>query len=172
MVIERRNFPKKIVDDVLEENDYCCMKCGSYLSQGYHKDHSDGDATNISKENLAVLCPRCHRLRQGQTEYQQLLQSREEDFNQKLRLGIEKYEDAISKGLAGELSGSALKEIMSGIDQFIKQSWRLYTPVDMPTPLPPEISKLVDLDALENERRVYLEGFKDGVRSVRRILNE
>lgn len=166
-MVERRNFPKKIVDKILEENDYCCMDCGSYLQQGYHKHHINGDSSDISEENCGILCTRCHRLKAGETKHIQLLRSKEAEFKQKLKSGIDEYESAIKRGIAGELSGSALKEIMSGIDKFIKQTWRYYDPVDYPTPLPLEVTKLMDLEAIENEKRIYLEGFKDGARSVK-----
>ena len=42
---------------VLADELYVCRQCGRY---GDHVDHIDGDATNNSRGNLAVMCRSCH----------------------------------------------------------------------------------------------------------------
>ena len=51
---------------VIEEQNYCCIKCG--ISEWFgikislEIDHKDGINDNNKRENLEALCPNCHSL--------------------------------------------------------------------------------------------------------------
>ena len=49
---------------VLEEQNFCCSKCGISEWQGVtislELEHKDGNSSNNTEENLECLCPNCH----------------------------------------------------------------------------------------------------------------
>ena len=51
---------------VLEEQNYCCNKCGINEWQGFkiplELEHKDGNTTNNIRDNLEGLCPNCHSI--------------------------------------------------------------------------------------------------------------
>lgn len=65
-------YPKswpRIAARLKDEADWCCEECGhlhdpeaGYCLTVHHK---DGDKANCTRENLAVLCQRCHLRRQA-----------------------------------------------------------------------------------------------------------
>lgn len=51
---------------VIEEQNFCCAKCGISEWQGYkitlELDHKDGNNANNKRDNLEGLCPNCHSI--------------------------------------------------------------------------------------------------------------
>ena len=159
---ERINFPQKIVDEVLAENGNCCMMCGSFLIKGYHKDHKDGDRTNVKKENLNICCPPCHRSKQGNTINLQKWRKVQEE-------AIKQYDELYQKALSpdSKLSGAHIDKLFDIIKEKVSEGYKNADLSDYPTPLPPEITKLYDSSQELEMLQEYRRGFEDGLKSIR-----
>mgnify|MGYP001594673155 CR=1 FL=1 len=61
-----RSVFRRWAQEKLKQLSYCCERCGNKIDvsvrgtwAGHHKDH---DSTNNIRENLEVLCKRCHQV--------------------------------------------------------------------------------------------------------------
>jgi hypothetical protein len=161
-----------MVREHLEKIGYCCETCGGYLQQGYHQHHANGNHSDISKENLWIDCPFCHRSKMGETLELQDLEKARKAFNDRLRTGLEMIENIVTQGLGRavdddgkplkQLSGSSIGELNSSVDNYFKNAWRLYNPVHYPTPLPVDIVNLHDKRQSMAELRAWEDGWKQG----------
>ena len=159
---QRRNFPKATVREVLEEQGALCMECGSFLAKGFHQHHRDGDHTNISKDNLVILCPRCHRAKAGET-------SNLQQYRKVQKQAMEQFDEIIKQSLAegSKLSASHIREIGVNIKEKLKEAWRYYDFGEYPEPLPADIAKLYDTSQELELLQEYRRGFEDGLKSIR-----
>ena len=111
----RVNFSQETIDKVLVKQNNACAKCGLPLTYGFDAHHADGDNSNASEDNCALLHPRCH----DSEQYATLKKQRE-----KALLQIE--------GLLGQilspagLAGAIVKEAAGLIDKELSLQSQIY----------------------------------------------
>lgn len=162
---KRVNFPAQTVREVLEEQGALCMECGSFLAKGIHQHHKDGDNANISKENLVLLCPKCHRAKAGET-------SNLQRYREVQNKALEQFDEIIKGGLDGKLSGTHIDNLFKVVEKKLQEAWRYFDYEEYPEPLPPDIAKLYDSSQELGMLQEYRRGFEDGLKSVRIIKKE
>lgn len=145
---ERKNFSLADVRAVYEEQGGVCANedCHNPLKKGFQRHHKDGDHSNNSRDNLALLCDKCHHAKKGVLE-----------GHTAMELGLLEDLDKLRKQiLEGKVSGSVSKEFLESVRQSIKIS--LYAH-DLDT-----MEKLEEEEDL-SDNEIYQEGFREGLKS-------
>ena len=111
---ERKNFDKETIDATLIKQGGQCAKCGLPLTYGYDAHHIDGDCSNNTPENCALLHPRCHRADLWKT----LKEQREK------ALGY--ANNILDAAVKGVLNGALVKELNELLDKISALQNQLY----------------------------------------------
>lgn len=152
-MLERKPFTKKQKEEAYERQGGCCNNCGASLDvTGFEADHVDGDNSNNSTSNLALLCPDCN-----------LAKGKKSDEHKAIQLqAITDLQSLISKGLNKEVSGALAERILDGINALLKVSYQVHR-------IPRGIEKFSkSAEELRNDadvelyKRVYMSAWKDG----------
>lgn len=164
---DRRDFPKWKIDLAYESCEGLC-KCGANLEQtGFHVHHIDSDSSNTSLSNIQLLCQKCHHRTFGEENPFITHQKQERDILEKLNLLITQSLDPASK-----VSGATLEKLVDAMTMSLKVS-RNVTEVDYGIQHVPATIKLQRKIAEQSAiQESYLEGWKDGVKSVTVALTQ
>jgi len=159
----RRDFPKFAVEAVYMAQDGVCARCGSTLEKGFHRHHKDGNPANNSVDNLELLCPACHRATFGE-----LLRQHEEQEKR----ALERLNRLVDQAFEGKMAGNVIEKLIEAISLSLRISRRI-AKLDEGIESPPaSIMAARRIEEAKGFVSAYIEGFKDGVRSVVKRGNE
>ena len=145
----RKNFTKKVIEEVYEENNGQCMKCGKSLLGGFIADHLNGDRSDNSKENCRLLCAMCNYGEQWNTLQKQKIEV------------IGKLRDLIQKAIDGQIAGALMDKTLDAIKLQLSLQKQVYSDVLMEAPA---TSRIEYSEAIaEYNLKEYVRGVKDGV---------
>ena len=145
----RKNFTKKVIEEVYEENNGQCMKCGRSLLDGFIADHLDGDRSNNNKENCRLLCAMCNYGEQWSTLQKQKIEV------------IGKLRDLIQKAIDGQIAGALMEKTLDAIKLQLSLQKQV---VDIQLMEAPATSRIEYSEAIaEYNLKEYVRGVHDGV---------
>ena len=161
----RRDFEEWKVHRKYLEQEGVCAICGNPLNNGFHRHHKDGDPSNNSYENLQLLCPSCHFATFGKDNPW----AQHKKVERKV---MNLINEMINRAFKKELSGATMERMMDGFIKILQLS-RREKGIDEQLEYPPPTIKLLLSENINREiMNSYLEGFKDGVRSVLSYRNK
>jgi len=158
---DRKDFESWKVDLVYKQQDGCCIKCGGTLHKGFHRHHKDKDHSNNNVENLELHCPSCHR---GESNVKA-----HKDQEKRVLNNINKL---IDESFESKMSGSTLQQLVEamGMSMRISRSVNdLDTGIEYPSA---NITYARKMKAQEAQFETYVEGIKDGIKLVTKIIKE
>ena len=154
----RKNFTKKVIEEVYEENNGQCMKCGRSLLDGFIADHLDGDRSNNNKENCRLLCAMCNYGEQWSTLQKQKIEV------------IGKLRDLIQKAIDGQIAGALMEKTLDAIKLQLSLQKQV---VDIQLMEAPATSRIEYSEAIaEYNLKEYVRGVHDGVLKGLEIAKE
>jgi len=145
----RKNFTKKVIEEVYEENNGQCMKCGRSLLNGFIADHLNGDRSDNSKENCRLLCAMCNYGEQWSTLQKQKIEI------------IGKLRDLIQKALDGQVAGTLMDKTLDAIKLKLSLQKQVSDISLLEAPVTSRIEYSQEI--AEYNLREYTRGFKDGL---------
>ena len=161
----RKNFPAKVVREVLIEQGNCCKTCGSFLVKGFHANHIDGDHSNIDKDNCELLCQRCHEAKKYETDTK--WKEKKDLLEEQQKTALKDYDDILAKTKEGKYSGTHIDNLRNCIQDKLKISWSLYGEPDYPKPLPVDIAEEYDIMQSQKEFESYTKGYIEGLKRLK-----
>jgi len=145
----RKNFTKKVIEEVYEENNGQCMKCGRSLLNGFIADHLNGDRSNNNKENCRLLCAMCNYGEQWSTLQKQKIEV------------IGKLRDLIQKAIDGQIAGALMEKTLDAIKLQLSLQKQV---VDIQLMEAPATNRIEYSEAIaEYNLKEYIKGVKDGI---------
>jgi len=159
--VERKDFKDWQVTVVYMFQEGVCH-CGNSLANGFHRHHIDGNAENVSLDNLELRCAECHRATYRGRKRKQLMAHREHE--KKIFADLN---NLITQTLEGKLSGATSERLLEALSMSLKVSRRINRideDLEYPPPTITIFKRLVEQDILKD---TYLEGFKDALSSIR-----
>jgi len=145
----RKNFSRKVIDEIFEEQGQCCAKCGKSLLDGFEADHIDGDCSNNIKENCRLVCARCHEGTQWET------------LQEQKKVVIGELTLLIQKALDGQVAGALMDKALDAIK--LKLSLQKQV-ADISLLEAPATSRIEYSEAIaEYNLKEYVKGVREGV---------
>jgi len=134
--------------------------CSNPLDQGFARHHKDENHANNATENLALLCPECHRATLKGNRKVALDKHRE--YEQQI---FNKLNEAIDQTLLGKLSGASAERLLDAISLGLKMSHQGNHVDEDIERVPLSIRMAFKNAEREISIETYLEGFKDCLRT-------
>ena len=139
----RKNFSLEVIEKTLIKQGNCCYQCGLPMTYGFDAHHIDGDNSNGSESNCALMHPRCHDAKQWET----LKLQKEKALGQ--------IQTTIQAAIEGKLAGAIIKEVNELLDKESSLQNQLYgmEHFELPAKFRIEYSEAVaraNLDAFQN----------------------
>jgi len=160
---DRKMWKAWAVDAVYQSQEGLCQNCGASLEQtGFHQHHKNGDHSDNSLDNLALLCPRCHHATFGGDKNPYTAhQEQESRILEKLNALIEQALDPNTK-----VSGASMEKLVDAMSMSLKVS-RNVTDVDYGRQYTPAAVKLQRKMAdQEAQAESYMAGYMDAVKQL------
>lgn len=159
---ERRDFKAWTVDLAYDIQQGCCAKCGASLEKGFEIHHKDGNPSNISIDNIELLCVRCHKSTFASTDW--------EAYRKRLEKILNDIDRILELAFNGQLSGAVADKMVELEKVALKLTRELYGIYD--SMHKPPVTVILERKFAETKilQQMFLEGWKQGIADALSLL--